>query len=346
MSTEGSSAPSPAAPAAQTTTEASNTQLNADSKAIELLEGESLEEASDAPKEVIKASNDKVTEVKSDSKSEPSKAEVKKAADKVDAKQSKTDPDKFNIKVDGQVLELTKEEMVKYAQLGKAGQARMEEAARVKQEALQLVKMLRENPEDVLADPYILGSQEKVIELAQKILSKKLEDEQKSPEAKEKEQLQKELEELRRKDKEREEKLKADEYERLVQQQEQQLETQITEAFESSGIPRSPFVLKRLADVMISAAENNKDISPKQALNMVKKEMQNDIREYIEALQEDALEEFISAEKIKKLRQRQLAKAKAEQPIIAKPAEVKDIASAPVEQKKPEKINMRKFLRG
>lgn len=332
------SASAPAAPAAQST----QAPANANTEASQLLEGESLDEVVDSSGEANNASKG----ASSESSGEPTKTEVKKAAEKVDAKQVKGDPSKFAIKVDGEVLELSKEEMVKYAQLGKAGQSRMEEAARIKQEALQLVQMLRTDPESVLADPYILGSEDKVIELAQKILSRKLEDEQKSPEAKEKEKLERELEDLRRKVKDDEEKRQASEYERLIQQQEAQLEEQITDALETSGLPKSPFVLKRLADVMLAAAENEKDISPKQALNIVKREMQKDVQEYMNALGEDELETYISEEKVKKLRQRQLAKVKAAQASAPKPAEVKEFASAPVEIKKPEKINMKKFLRG
>jgi len=328
-------------PSNTSSTEASNTAVNGQGGAIELLEGETIDQESEASSEANSASNSQ-----SSKSSEPSKSEVKKAADKVDAKPTKGDSDKYMIKVDGQVLELSKDELVKYAQLGKAGQARMEEAARIKQEATQLVKMLRENPEAVLADPFVLGSEDKVIELAQKILARKLEDEQKSPEAREKEKLERELQELREKLKTDEESRKAEEYNRLVAQHEAQLEVHITEAFEVSGLPKSPFVLKRLADVMIAAAENEKEISPKQALNIVKKEMQKDIRDYMEALQEDALEEYISEQKIQKLRKRQLAKAKALAPKVERPAEVKEGASAPVEAKKSEKINMKKFLRG
>ncbi len=338
---EGNNTSAPAAPAAESNT----TNLNANSEAIGLLEGEVAEESSEASGEANSASNGNV-EAKASSGNEPSKTEVKKAAEKIDAKPVKGEPGKFAIKVDGEVIELSKEDMVKYAQLGKAGQARMEEASRIKSEALQLVKMLRDNPEAVLADPYILGSEEKVIELAQKILSRKLENEQKSPEMKEKEKLQKELEDLRNKVKQDEEERQSAEYNRLVAQQEAQLEEQITEAFETSGLPKSPFVLKRLADVMISGAENNKDISPKQALAIVRREMQKDIRDLMETMPEDALEEYISAEKVQKLRSRQLAKARATQPAVAKPTQVRDTGNAPTEAKKPEKINMRKFLRG
>lgn len=328
-------------PSNTSSAEASNTAVNGQGEAIELLEGETIDQSEESSGGAISASSGS-----SAKSSEPSKSEVKKAADKVDAKQAKGSSDKYTIKVDGQNLELSKDELVKYAQLGKAGQARMEEAARIKQEATQLVKMLRENPEAVLADPYVLGSEDKVIELAQKILARKEEDSKKSPEAREKERLERELEALREQVRADEENRKIEEYNRLVAQAESQLEEQITEAFESSQLPKSPFVLKRLTDVMIAASENNKEISPKQALSIVKKEMQKDIKDYMEALQEDALEEYISEQKLQKLRKRQLAKAKQLAPKVEKPTEVREGASAPVEAKKVEKINMKKFLRG
>jgi hypothetical protein len=340
MSDNGSSAPINSSDSSSS--EASNTDLNAQGNESINLEGNQSSEESSSNGEALNASNEASSEG-----SEPSKKEVKQAAAKVDAKQSKADPEKYTIKVDGQLLELNKEEMVKYAQLGRAGQSRMEEAARIKQEAIQLVQMLRTNPEAVLADPNILGSEDKVIELAQKILSRKLEDDQKSPEVREKERLQRELEDLRAHMKQEEERRQAAEYERLVQQQEAQLEEQITEAFEASQLPKSPFVLKRLADVMITAAENNKDISPKQALNIIKKEMQRDIQQYIDVLPEDALEAYISAEKVKKLRDRQIAKAReATKAAAPKVAEVKEVASPSSEPAKKAKISMRDWLRG
>ena len=331
------SAPSsatPAAPQADTSATPVNTSQ-------ELLEGESIEEASastETSKEASKAPQAAKGEAKIESKAD-------KAADKVDAE--KTSDGTYKMKVDGEEIELSREEVIKYAQMGKAGQKRMAEASQIKKEAQQLVQMLRDNPEAVLADPAILGSDEKVIELAQKILSRALENEQKSPETKQKEALEKELEDLRRKVKDDEERKSAEEYERMVSEQESQLEEQITEAIETSGLPKSPFVLKRLADVLLAAAENDKDVSPKQAMNIVKREMQKDLREYIEALQDDALEEVVSADKIKKLRQRQLAKLKAEQAKAAPTmTDVKETASAPQEDQKKSKISMKDFLRG
>lgn len=341
---QGSSAPAPEASAAPEAAPVENQEQQNSSMDAEL-------EALEKEFEGQESQEEKAEPAKSSSKSDKSEPKQEaKAAEKA-AKQEgakKISSDKFAIKVDGEDVELSREEMIKYAQLGRAGQKKMQEAAAIRQEALNLVELIKKDPRKVLADPAILGSDDAVLKFAQEILAQKLEEEQKDPIVLEKERLEKELEELRRQKKEEDERRQKSEYERLVQQEEAQLEEQITRAFEDTGMPKSPFVLKRLADVMISAAESEKNISPRMALNIVKREMQKDLKEYFDITPEDALEELLNAEKVKNLRKRQLAKLK-ESTKSAAPSlsEIKEVAK-PIETKQeaPKKISMRDFIRG
>jgi hypothetical protein len=331
MSDQGSNAP---APESSAPIQESSAPINGDS------ELEALEQEFDGQESSTK-------EASSSSKEAP-KSEVK-AADKA-AKQEgakKVSDDKYKIKVDGEDIELSRDELVKYAQMGRAGQKKMQEAAQVRQEAIHLVEMLRSNPRAVLSDPAILGSEEAVLKFAQEILANKFEEEQKDPSVLRAEKAEKELEELRKEKKTSEERRQQEEYQRMVQQEEAQLENQITDAFESSGLPKSPFVLKRLADVMISAAESDKNITPKMALNIVKREMQKDLKEYFDMTPEDALEELLNADKVKNLRKRQLSKLKASASAAAPSlSEIRESAK-PLEktEEAPKKTSMRDFLR-
>jgi hypothetical protein len=161
---------------------APETQSTESNEALETLEEglESLEETGSEPKAEAK----------------PAAKDVKKAADKMDAEKV-AGSKMYKIIVDGQEEEVSEAELVKMAQMGKSGQKRMQEAAQIRKEAAQLVKMLRDDPESVLADPAILGSNEKVLELAQKILARKIEDEQKSPEVLRAEKAERERDEAR-----------------------------------------------------------------------------------------------------------------------------------------------------
>jgi len=300
-----------------------------------------LSESTDSNVESEDTSIDESKEVSSD----PNQiAKADKAAKSVQAKASTENPGYYKIKVDGEELELSQEEMIKYAQLGKAGQKRMAEAARIKQEAFQLIELLRTDPERVLADPDILGSEKAVVEFAKKILSRELEEEQKSPEVREKERLQRELEREREERRREKEERDRAEYERLVQEQEMKLEEEIQEAFEVTGLPRSPYVLKRFTDVMLSFAKSDKDITPKQAMNIVKKEMHKDIQNLLSVSPEDILENLIGQENLKRVRKRQVAKIKSE---TSKPSLPVQSSSSVDKQKQngKEKMSIKDWLR-
>jgi hypothetical protein len=335
MSDQGSSAPIQEAPAAP-----------AESNESEMQELEALESEMEGQEESLEESKQEASS-KEAPKAAPKAQEAKadKAAKQEGAK--KIAEDKYTIKVDGQTVELSKEDMIKYAQLGKAGQQRMAEAAQIKKEAMELVSLLKSDPESILSDPAILGSREEVVKFAQKILAKQLEEETKSPELREKERLEKELEELRNKFKTEEERKRTEEYERLVADEERRLDEEITEAIDTSGLPKSPFVLKRIADVLLSAAENEKDISPKQAMNIVKKEMMRDLKEFFGGTPEDLIEELIGSDRIKSIRKKQLSKVKeqAKATNVPSPNQVKATPKAEAKPEAPKKVSMRDWLR-
>jgi hypothetical protein len=309
--------------------------IEQDLQAEELDSGEGLDEGQEASSE---------DSGKPQSKEAPK--DVKKAVDKLDAE--KVPGTKlYKIVVDGVEEEVTESQLVSMAQKSKAADKRFNESAQIKKEAAQLVKMLREDPEAVLADPAILGSSDKVLELAQKILARKIEDEQKSPEVLRAEKAERELEQFRKSQKEEQERKQKEDYERMMSEQESKLEEEIQDAISSSGMPKSPLLLKRMADVMISAAENDKDISPKQAMNIVKRELTKDLKEYFDLSPDEVLEELLGDNNIKRLRKRQIAKVKASQPQTLPPQQAKAVANPTLKQEeKPTKVNIKDWLRG
>lgn len=282
-----------------------------------------------------------------ESKPDAIKADAKAAADKLDAEKIQGTK-KYKIVTDGIEEEVTEKELIAMAQKGKSSDKRFQEASQIKKEAKQLLEMVKnpEQLEELLADPAIWGDQRKVVEFAQKVLAKQLENEQKSPELLRAEKAEKELQAHRdQQKKEQEEREKAD-YENFVNTQAAQMETQIVEAIESSGMPKSPFVLKRVAQVLQSALQQDKQISPKQAMSIARREMEKDLKEFFEVAPDEVMESLINAEKIRALRNRQLSKIKAAQKAAPDaPSKAKDVAEGSSTPKKTEKVSMRDFLR-
>lgn len=288
------SAPSAAAPAAPSAEVAPNASVEAT---------ESIETAPEGTEEVIEASDegsDSAIEEKADA-----------AAKKTGAKKTKNDT--YKIKVDGKEQELSQDEMIKWAQMGKAGQKRMQEYAQLQKETSQFLEALKTNPKAILTDPAIGVD---LVKFAQEILSQQLEEEAKSPEQKEREALQKELEDLRAQKKQDEENRKKTDYDRMVSEYEQDLEAKVIEALDNQKLPKKPAVLNRMADIMLTALDNNLKITPAQAAQIAKEEASNDLKELLSHLSDEQIEQFMGNDLVKRLRQSSLKKVKTSLPSV------------------------------
>lgn len=266
-----------------------------------------------------------------------SRKEVVAAAQKVDAKQSKTDPEKYTITVDGEKMNVSKEELVKFAQMGKAGQKRMQEAAQLKNDVLDLLRTLKSNPLSVLKDP-ALGIDP--LKLANEIISRQAEEEAKTPEQRERDLLQQEVEELRRQMKESEDAKASAEEARLLQETEVEMESEITEAIQELGLPRKPAVLKRIADIMLAAMDAKKNITIKQAATIANKELNRDFNEMVSSLSDESLESFLGKDLLKRIRTSDLKRVK--NPVVG--AQEQPRAAAAPKPSKP--VHSRDWLSG
>ncbi len=305
----------PAAPATQDNSEISHEDLAA-------LAGESSTEGQAAPaaeaKQAVTEAEQKVKNAKTASAKEQAKKELEKARHV------------YSLKVDGEEMEWsgTDEDVKRELQLAKKARKEIQASSEMKKEIADFLSALKQDPRKVLTDPAFNVD---MVELAKQIINEQIENELKSPEQLEKEKLQKELEDIRRERKEEQERRQKDEYDRQVKSYEVELEEKMGDALESSGLPKTAYVLKRAADVMLSGIENKKDISPKQALNIVKKEMQRDLKDMFSASPEDLLEDLLGSDNIKRINKRQLSKIK--KPVVTA-SSIKDSGSAPKEEVK------------
>lgn len=231
--------------------------------------------------------------------------------------------------------------MQKQLQLSKMAQVKAQEAATLQQEVAEFIQMLRSNPKKALSDPAI-GLDIK--ELARQVIEEEIENAQKSPEQLEREKLQAELQAIKdEREKERTEAQRR-EQERLQEQEYERYDMLMTKAIEKSDLPKSPYVVKKMADYMLLALDNNIELTPDDVLPLVRTEIENDIKDMFSVMPEEVIESLIGKDKMSKLRKRNLAKAKtAPTPLKS---QIKDVA-AQKSQPKPvdtDKVSMKKFF--
>ncbi len=150
---------------------------------------------------------------------------------------------------------------------------------------------------------------------------------------------QREMQELKAKyqaqqeEREKEKKQSEDEkYERLVQQEHDRIESKLASTLEKSGLPKEAYVIKKMVDYMTFAAHQGVNLEPEDVIDVVKEEIQSDLRQMLQALGEDKVEQFIGKETLDKIRKKNIQKAKAT-PATVK-AGLKDVGSTKSPAKK------------
>lgn len=277
------------------------------------------------------------------------KAEEKPALSKEEVKKVEKQLKKLKLKVDGKEIEESfdpndDDYLTKQLQLAKMGQKRASEAAQLQKEVQAFIKALKEDPRKVLADPNI-GIDIK--QLAAQVIEEEIENSKKSPEQLEKEKLQKELQELRDQQAREKEERDQREFERLQASEYERYDMLMSKALEKSDLPKSPYVVKKMADYMLLSLQKGVDLSPDEVLPLVRQELQNDIKEMFAVMPDEVIEGIVGKDVIGRIRKKSVAKAKQQtappQPLSKS---VKDTGQKASDKKEEpqKKMNFKQFF--
>lgn len=241
---------------------------------------------------------------------------------------------KLRLKVDGRELEEelpfefdenpeAVEYLTKQLQMSKVAQKRMAEHAQFQKEVNALVDKLRKNPRAVLSDPSI-GIDLK--QLAAEIIEEEIANSQKSPDQLQREKLERELTSLKEEREREKQDFQRKEFERLQEVEFERYDSLMTKALETSDLPKSPYVVKKMAEYMLLGLNEGIELTPDDVIPLVRDEIQGDIKDMFAAMPEDVVEKLIGKETLGRIRKKNLSKAKSSPPVPVKSA-VKDSGS-------------------
>lgn len=205
------------------------------------------------------------------------------------------------------------------------------EYSQLEREIGAFIQELRKNPKKALSNPAI-GLDIK--QFAAEILQEEIEQAQKTPEQLKEEALQRELEELKAERAREKEEMNARELERLTEREYERYDNLMSSAIESSDLPKSPYVVKKMTEYLMMGIENGIDVEPKDVIPLIREEIQNDIQEMFQVMPAEVIEQILGKSNIEKLRKKRIASAKAPIPVKAS---VRDVGAQKKEEKKEEK---------
>jgi hypothetical protein len=224
---------------------------------------------------------------------------------------------KLKLKVDGQEVEeeidLDDEENLKrHLQMSKAAQKRMSEAAKSKREVEEVLKGIRSDFKSVLKNPDKYGLTPKEARQAvEDYLAEQLEEEMLSPE----QRKVRDAERIIREREEEQKKAKADQeakqMEELKERYAQDYDKKITEALNTSGLPKTPKTVKRMAELMHKNLNLGLDLEPSQLVSIVREDYLAEIKELFSAADGETLLKLLGDDTANKIRKSDLARLKS-----------------------------------
>lgn len=181
--------------------------------------------------------------------------------------------------------------------------------------------------------------------LAASVIEREIADAAKSPDQLAKEKLERELLEIKEaRDREKKE-YEAREQERLTEMEYERYDNLMTQAIEKSDLPKSPYVVKKIADYMKMGIQEGMDITPEDVLPLVREEILDDIRQMAQAMPLETIEKLFGGDVLTKIRKKNVAKAKAApQTAQSKLPDVGATKATPKKEKEEPKKTFKQFF--
>lgn len=251
---------------------------------------------------------------------------------------------KLKLKVHGKEIEkeidfMNEKELKQLLEKAYGADQTFQESAKVKKQMQAIAELIQRDPfallKEVGYDPD---------ELTAKYMEDRLKEMEKSPEQKERDELQRQLEtERQRRESLENEKREAEEA-RIRDSYMRDMDDQITDALSTSELPKSPYVVKRIAEYLSIGLEQGKQLQVKDVVPLVQKSIKNEIREMFEAFPEDVIEGFLGENVLGKMKKRRLAKMKEVQsPSSIKSTGESEIAKVQAKSEPVKKVNPKDF---
>lgn len=221
---------------------------------------------------------------------------------------------KFQIKANNKVRDVevdldNEEELKRYIEKAYGADEKFQEAAMTRKQAEALIELLKNDPLKVLSHPD-LGLDVKA--LAYKVINQELEEMSLTPEQKKLKEMEEKLKEYEENEKKTKEEKRKAELEKFELEQQQLLDEQITTALSTTSLPKSPYVVKRIADAMIEAfSMGYEDVTPEKVMPFVEQSVKRELSDMFGMLPDQVLEELVGKTRLDGYRKARVAKAKA-----------------------------------
>lgn len=213
---------------------------------------------------------------------------------------------KMTLKIDGQDVEMLESDVKALAQQGKVSGKRFEEAAAMRKQAQDIIEFAKSNPKEFFAKTGMNAR-----EWAETYLMEELKKEQMSPEQRRAAENEMKLKQYEDEKKKALEAKRQEEMARLQAHHAENYDKMFVEALTKTGLPKTPYTIKRMAELQLVNIKKKLDLGADQLAKLVREDYMAEQKSLFGAYDGDQLLEFLGPDLVKKLSKAQIAKLKA-----------------------------------
>lgn len=218
-------------------------------------------------------------------------------------------PQLHEVKVNGKTFRLTTEELIARAQLAESATSRFEEAAKSRKQVEGIIANARQNPIEALMDPALGLTKDQIRDAFESWYAREYIDPTTlTPEQLELRDAKAKLKSFEDADKAAKAKTQAEEQEKLTTKQMETLQSEIVEAMEASGLPKTKFFVSRMAFYMRQNLINGWKAPISVVVSQVRKERQEIMSDLTDSSDAETLIATLGDGVVNKIRSHDLKK--------------------------------------
>lgn len=270
--------------------------------------------------------------------SRETKEPLEASGEKKEEKAKPKPPKMRKIKIDGKEEFVDEDSVWRDYQKYRAGEKRLSEAAKLRQETEEKLSKLKDDPYSVLSELGLDPS-----ELSEKWLRQKLEEEfaEADPRDKQMKELQKRLSDYESREKQAKEQEEMTAREKFIESRKEALSKTLAEAMESTVLSKNPetqaALLREMAMYMRAAKENGEDVTPQDLVEHIQSNRFKQYHTLANQFEGDELIEFLGKDVVNKIRKADLERLRSKRQMPTQ--SWKSDKESPAENKKSKFIN-------
>ncbi len=213
----------------------------------------------------------------------------------------------FEVKVNGKMVKMTRQEVLDNASMSYAANDRFNESKKLRSDVDKIITTAKTNPIQALMDPALGLTKDQIRDAFESWYHKEyIEPSTLSEDQRKNRELETQLKKYQEEEKLQKQKAEQDEEQKLTNQQRDYLQKQIVDAMESSGLPKTKFFASRMAFYMRQNAMNGWEAPIDMIVKQVKNERQSIMSDMSDGASAEQLISLLGDGVINKIRQHDL----------------------------------------